>query len=91
VFGIMRSKWRILGKDIEVDSKRAAVIIKYICILYNLIRAKDGDNDLDYYHVNQNQESQQNEIDNYVEGRNPNYSQQAKEVRDKITNFFMEH
>ncbi|XP_022165452.1 uncharacterized protein LOC111030325, partial [Myzus persicae] len=67
------------GKDIEVDSKRAAVIIKCICILQNLIRTKDGDNDIDYYHITQNQGSQQNEIENNFEGRNPNYSQQAKE------------
>lgn len=87
----MRTKWRILGKDIEVDSKRAAVIIKCICILHNLIRTKDGDNDIDYYHITQNQGSQQNEIENNFEGRNPNYSQQAKEVREKFANFFIEH
>jgi len=91
VFGIMRAKWRILGKDIEVESKRATVIIKCICILHNLIRTKDGDNDIDYYYVIQNQESRQNEVENHFEGRNPNYSQQAKETRDKFANFFMEH
>lgn len=91
VFGIMRAKWRILGKDIEVDSEKTIVIIKCICILHNLIRTKDVDNDMVYYHVTQNQGIRQNEAENHVEGRNPNYSQQAKEVRDKFANFFMEH
>lgn len=47
-FGILRAKWRILGKDIEVSSDKASHIIKCVCILHNLIRVKDGDSDLDY-------------------------------------------
>jgi len=93
-FGIIRAKWRVLGKDIEVDSKRAAIIIKCICILHNLIRTKDGDSDLDYFDVTQNlnQDILQNEIPNRnIEGRNPNSSQRAKDVRNKFARYFLEH
>jgi hypothetical protein len=77
-----------------VDSKRAAIIIKCICILYNLIRTKNGDSDLDYFDVTQNlnQDILQNEIPNRnIEGRNPNSSQRAKDVRNKFASYFLEH
>lgn len=47
MFGIITDKWGIVGKDFEVDSKRATVIIKCICILHNLISMKYGNNDKD--------------------------------------------
>lgn len=47
-FGILRAKWWILGKDIEVNSDKAVHIVKCVCILHNLICIKDGGSDLDY-------------------------------------------
>lgn len=50
-FGILRAKWRLLGKDIEVSSKNAIIIIKCMCLLHSVVREKDGDSDLDYCNI----------------------------------------
>jgi len=50
-FGILRAKWRLLRKDTEVSSKKAIVIIKYMCILHNIIREKDSNSGLDYCNI----------------------------------------
>lgn len=41
LFQILRTKWRLLGKVIEVNSKKAIVIIKCMCILH-IVREKDS-------------------------------------------------
>ncbi|VVC25826.1 Harbinger transposase-derived protein [Cinara cedri] len=63
-FGVLRVKWQILRKDIEVSSDKAVHIIKYICIQHNLIRIKDEDSDLDYYQkiIRQSHGNQTNEL-----------------------------
>lgn len=41
-FGIITSKWRILKTDIECNVDLAAVIVKAICLLHNLIIDREG-------------------------------------------------
>jgi len=72
-----------LGKDIELSSNKAVYIIKYVCILHNLICIKDGNSDLDYFQemIRQFQGNQSNEF----RGRG---STRAKEIRDGFANYF---
>lgn len=44
-FGILYSKWRILGKDKETSVEKTVVIIKCACILYIVVWERDGKND----------------------------------------------
>jgi len=93
-FGILRAKWRILGKDIEVSSDKASHIIKCVCILHNLIRVKDGDSDLHYCQemIRQSQGNQSNELqerDNHGGARRG--TTRAKEIRDEFANYFLDH
>lgn len=91
-FGILRAKWRILGKDIEVNPDKAISIIKCTCILHNIIREKDGDNDLDYCHeiTGQHQENQFNDTqETGTHGGSRRGSTRAKQIRDEFANFFL--
>jgi hypothetical protein len=47
-FGILRGKWRIFGKDIEVNLQRVVSLIKCPCKLHNVFRERDGYSDQDY-------------------------------------------
>lgn len=64
-FGIMRTKWRLLGKDIEQAPEDAHDIIKCMCILHNVIRERDGNHDLHYNQV-VNQIYQADQMDHKV-------------------------
>lgn len=90
VFGILRAKWRILGKDIEVEPPKAIAIIKCACILHNVIRVRDGNSDLDYCKEiiqSSNNAGNINNI-NVNHGRSTN---RAKEVRDIFANYFVQN
>lgn len=88
-FGILRAKWRLLGKDIEVSSEKAIVIIKCMCILHNVVREKDGDSDLDYCSIMQGQQNVwENEITDQ-RARGANTQQRAKEIRNTFVNYFL--
>ncbi|KAJ8913906.1 hypothetical protein NQ315_005703 [Exocentrus adspersus] len=50
-FGILRAKWVILGKNIEQKIDNDYDTIKCICILHNVIRERDGNNDRHYNEV----------------------------------------
>lgn len=88
-FGILRAKWRLLGKDIEVSPKKAVVIIKCMCLLHNNIRDKDGNSDVDYCNVMIDlQNNWENEgIDHPTRGANT--LQRAKEIRNLLVDYFL--
>jgi len=94
-FGILRAKWRILGKDIEVSSEKAVHIIKCACILHNVVREKDGDSDLDYCQIMLYGQAQENQLYNLQERGNHGGarrgSTRAQEIRDEFANFFLNH
>lgn len=94
-FGILRAKWRILGKDIEVSSDKAVHIIKCACILHNVVREKDGDSDLDYCQEMLYSNAQENQINNLHEPGNHGGarrgSTRAQEIRNEFANFFLDH
>lgn len=93
-FGILRAKWRILGKDIEVSFDKAIHIIKCVCIQHNLIRVKDGNSDLDYYQemIRQYQGNQSNELqERDYHGGARRGSTRAKEISDEFANYFLDH
>lgn len=89
-FGILRAKWRILGKDIEVEPEKAIAIIKCACILHNVVRTRDGDTDLDYCNtIIINHDNITEQVDAYTNyGRTTN---QAKEIRETFAQYFLEH
>ena len=94
-FGILRAKWRLLGKDIEVSSDKAVHIIKCACILHNVVREKDGDSDLDYCQEMLHSQTQENQLNNQHERGNHGGarrgSTRAQEIRDEFANFFLDH
>lgn len=95
-FGILRAKWRILGKDIEVQPDKAIAIIKCTCPLHNVVRERDGDNDPDYFNIvtdSSNNTKIQNSnfsptTDHHGARRSTN---EAKEIRDTLANYFLEN
>lgn len=88
-FGILRAKWRLLGKDIEVSPKKAVVIIKCMCLLHNIIREKDGNSDVDYCNIMIDlQNNWENEgMDHPTRGANT--LQRAKEIRNVFVDYFL--
>lgn len=89
-FGILRAKWRLLGKEIEVSSKKAVIIIKCMCLLHNIVREKDGDTDLDYCNVMLDTHNNYWENENLNQrARGTNALQRAKEVRDAFVDYFL--
>lgn len=48
-FGILRGKWRFLASALEIPSiQKVSLLVQTACILYNIVRVKDGSNDYDY-------------------------------------------
>lgn len=88
-FGIMRAKWRLLGKDIEQTPEHAYDTIKCMCILHNVIRARDGNDDLHYNQVvNQIYHEDQMEATRRLGIR---YTHESRAVRDKFADYMLHH
>lgn len=48
-YGMMNNKWRVFLKAIETGTKHAKlIIIRVRCLLYNIVREKDGNSDPDF-------------------------------------------
>lgn len=88
-FGILRAKWKLLGKDIEVISKKAIVIIKCMGILHNIIREKDGNSDLDYCNVMLGTENTWDNERTVQRPRGTNTLQRAKDIRSAFVDYFL--
>lgn len=85
----MRAKWRLLGKDIEQAPEDAHDIIKCMCILHNVIRERDGNDDLHYNQVvNQIYQEDQMEV---PQGLRIRYTTESREIRDTFTDYMMHH
>ncbi|XP_008190094.1 protein ALP1-like [Acyrthosiphon pisum] len=88
-FGVLRAKWRLLGKDIEVSPKKAVVIIKCMCLLHNIIREKDGNSDVDYCNVMIDQRNNWENEGMDHPARGANSLQRAKEIRNVYVDYFL--
>ncbi|PNF40028.1 hypothetical protein B7P43_G11634, partial [Cryptotermes secundus] len=83
-FGILYAKWRILGKDIETSVPNAIAIIKCTCVLHNVIRDKDGENDPVYREVRFNGLQS---APLHKHRRNNRYTTLAEKVHDTFANY----
>lgn len=83
-FGILRSKWHIFRSPIETNKCHARLLIKTCCLLHNIIRDKDGDNDIAYITVNTNQQTLQTRLQT-----NARASYQAQYIREKFKEYFV--
>lgn len=87
-FGILRAKWRLFGKDIELVQKNIP-IIKCMCILHIIIREKDSDNNLNYRNIMLNIQNNWNDNNLNQRSRATNILQRAKEVRNVFVDYFL--
>lgn len=87
--GILRAKWRLLGKNIEVGSKKATVIIKCMYILHNVVREKDGDSDLNYCNIMLVSENVWEDEITDQRARGVNALQRVKEIRNMFVDYFL--
>lgn len=93
-FGILRAKWRILGKDIEVSADKAAKIIKCTCILHNIVRERDGNSDIHFCqemvrHFRENlQVAELTPLQEHGGARRT--SSDAKHIREIFSNYFLQ-
>lgn len=44
-FEMLYAKWRILAKNIEMNLHNVTLIIQCVCLLHNVVRDRDGEND----------------------------------------------
>lgn len=95
-FGILRAKWRILGKDIELAPEKAANIVKCACILHNIVRERDGNSDLDYfqemlrYFPENQREAEALPHHEITHGGARRGTTRAKEIRETFANYFLD-
>nr|XP_022904009.1 protein ALP1-like [Onthophagus taurus]XP_022908872.1 protein ALP1-like [Onthophagus taurus] len=95
-FGILRAKWRILGKDIEVSPEKAANIVKCTCILHNIVRHRDGNSDLHYcqevvhYFPENQRETEWLPPPQEGHGGARRSSARAKQIRESFANYFVD-
>lgn len=81
-FGIMRAKWRLFGKDIEQNPENACDTIKAMCILHNVIREKDGNDDPHYVQVvNEIYHGGGGQIEE-IERARTRYTEESRRIRD---------
>lgn len=80
-FGILQAKWKLFEKDIEVSSKKAIIIIKFMYILHNIIREKDGNSDLDYCNIMLGTENTWENETTVQRARGANALQRAKYIK----------
>lgn len=95
-FGILRAKWRILGKDIEVEPEKAIAIIKCTCVLHNVVREIDGDKDLDYFNIvtdasNQAKTQNNNDPATRNHGGVRRSTNEAREIRNTFAHYFLNY
>lgn len=84
-FGILTAKWHIFRTPIESNQYHTRLLIKTTCLLHNIIRDKDGDNDIDFNNVN---------ITRDVQSRSQTHnrlSNQAQYIREKFKEYFVNH
>jgi DDE superfamily endonuclease len=89
-FGILYAKWRILAKPIETNVDHASLIIQAACILHNVIRDLEGNND-PISNITVDDNIRQHENRNVNNRRNNSSSLQAKAIRNLFVNFFSEY
>lgn len=83
-FGILRSKWHIFRSPIETNKCHGRLLIKTCCLMHNIIRDKDGVNDIAYNNVNMDQE-----IIQIRSQTNTRTSYQAQSIREKFKEYFV--
>ncbi|KPJ00652.1 PREDICTED: uncharacterized protein LOC106123115 isoform X2 [Papilio xuthus] len=87
-FGILTDKWRIFLKSLETNTNHAAQIIKVACLLHNIVRDKDGDNDRDFVEFSNLLSNVK--IDKVKKSkRNSRASFQAIAVRERYKDYFV--
>ncbi|KAJ4449246.1 hypothetical protein ANN_00643, partial [Periplaneta americana] len=88
-FGILRTKWRFLDKNIDTNVEKACTFIKCACILHNLIREKDGDSDLHYREMTlQLTRTEPFQTCANLDRRNNSCTEFARHIREKFTDYF---
>lgn len=83
-FGILFAKWRILGKPIETSVDNAIIIIQCVCVLHNVVREFDGENDPVYREIRHHARTGG---PLHRHRRNNRYTTRAQQVRDKFATF----
>lgn len=84
-YGIMTNKWRIFLKAIETDTKHAKLIIKVGCLLHNIVREKDGNNDPDFRRY-MHSRSTPNQV--ITSRRNNRATLRAIDIRNQFKDYF---
>lgn len=87
-FGILTNKWRIFMKAIETNTTHAKLIIKVACLLHNIVRQKDGNNDKDFREIMINL-SNSNNTKITRSRRNNRATLRAMAIRDQYRNYFV--
>lgn len=85
-YGIMTNKWRVFLKAIETDTTHAKLIIKVGCLLHNIVREKDGNNDPDFRRY-MSSRSTSNQV--ITSRRNNRATLQAIDVRNNFKDYFV--
>lgn len=87
-FDILTTKWRIFNKPLETSAKHATLIIHVACLLHNIVRDQDGDNDKTYKKccLSLSQGIHKKVL---KAKRNSRTSFEAMEIRDKYKMYFV--
>jgi hypothetical protein len=91
-FGILYSKWCVLGKDIETSVETAILILKCACILHNVVQERDGNNEPTYRIILETATESDASIANRERSRKNNRAtDRAVRVCEAFTNYFTTH
>lgn len=100
----MRARWRIFGKDLEIQPEKAIQIIKCTCILHNVIRERDEVmnfffpclyKDLHYCNTMINYANNANKPNSLLNertiGKARRSTNEAQEIRNLFANYFIDN
>lgn len=90
-FGLLYAKWRVISKAIETNVETAISIVKCICVLHNVVRERDGENDPTFKEVSQYYfEEEDNGIER-INRRNNRATRRSLHIREVFKDYIMSH
>lgn len=88
IFKILFHKWKLFQGTVETNSEHGILIVKAACVLYNIIREIDGDNDKDF--LNKSMVSMRKRKQKLSRRCNA-AAKHALQIRNKFKEYFMQN
>ena len=85
-FGILRSKWRVFGTELETNVENSEKIVKAACLLHNIIIAEEG---IHLDDLNENLVFVEEHQGNELHGRANRGTNTSIQIRNAFVSYFM--